>query len=225
MRRRLKRLGQAVKSDKKAAESKTRNSRGSRDKIISVAMREFSSKGLSGARVDRIALLAKTSKNMIYYHFGSKEGLYQEVMQLAYASIRENESEINIERLDPVEALRELVVLSFNYHCKNEVFVRLVMSENMNRAKHLRVSEELAAKNQLIIDALDAILHRGKASGVFRGEIGAVQLHLTISALGFHFISNRYTFSKIFDFDMKSTKALDERRRDVVDIVLRWCCT
>jgi AcrR family transcriptional regulator len=213
-----------VKKDKAQNEAGSSKTRSSKDKIISVALREFSSKGLSGARVDRIAQLAKTSKNMIYYHFGSKEGLYQEVMRLAYASIRRNESQIDIEALGAKDALQALVELSFDYHCKNEVFVRLVMSENMNRAKHLHLTAELEAENKLVISLLDKILAKGKANGVFRSEIEAVRLHLTISALVFHFISNRYTFAKIFGFDMTSAQALADRKKEVVDIVLRWCC-
>lgn len=201
----------------------TRKSRGSREKIVNVALREFSSRGLSGARVDRIARLAKTSKNMIYYHFGSKEGLYQEVMKLAYGNIRQNERAIDVDSVDPVQALKDLVVLSFDYHCRNEMFVRLVMSENMNRAKHLKVSDELKAQNNLIIEILDRILRKGKKEGVFRKDMDPVHLHLTISGLGFHFVSNRYTFGKVFDLDMTSKEAIDQRRAEVVDLVLRWC--
>lgn len=200
----------------------TRKSRGSREKIVTVALREFSGKGLSGARVDRIARLAKTSKNMIYYHFGSKEGLYQEVMQLAYAGIRQNERQLNVETVDPVQALQELVAVSFDYHCRNEMFVRLVMSENMNRAKHLKVSKELKAENWLIIDTLNRILQKGKDAGAFRPDIDPVHLHLTISGFGFHFVSNRYTFEKLFDLDMTSKEALARRRTEVIDLVLRW---
>ena len=201
----------------------TRKSRGSREKIVNVALREFSSKGLSGARVDRIANLAKTSKNMIYYHFGSKEGLYQEVMKLAYANIRQNERTVNVETADPVQALHDIIVLSFDYHCRNEMFIRLVMSENMNRAKHLKVSDELKAENRMIIETLDKVLKKGKKEGVFRRNIDPVSLHLTISGLGFHFVSNRYTFGKVFDLDMTSKEAIDKRRAEVLDLVLRWC--
>ncbi len=60
--------------------------------IVAVATREFADKGLAGARVDLIAEAMRTSKRMIYYYFGSKEGLYLAVLEEAYRSIR------NIER-------------------------------------------------------------------------------------------------------------------------------
>ena len=43
--------------------------------ILTIAMAEFAEKGLSGARIDAIAAATRTSKRMIYYYFGSKEGL------------------------------------------------------------------------------------------------------------------------------------------------------
>src|SRR5438045_3326063 len=44
--------------------------------ILNAAIAEFTSKGLSGARIDRIAKRAGVNKRMIYYYFGNKEGLY-----------------------------------------------------------------------------------------------------------------------------------------------------
>lgn len=168
-------------------------------------------------------MLAKTSKNMIYYHFGSKEGLYQDVMTTAYATIRQNETAVDVENLPPEQALRELVALSFDYHCKNELFVRLVMNENINRARHLKVSDELRSNNRLIIETLSTLLQKGEKEGVFKAGIDPVQLHLTISGLGFHFVSNRYTFGKVFEIDMESKEAIARRRDEVVETVISWC--
>jgi TetR/AcrR family transcriptional regulator len=49
-------------------------------KILSAARNEFAERGLAGARVDRIAALANVNKAMIYYHFHSKDNLYQAVI-------------------------------------------------------------------------------------------------------------------------------------------------
>jgi hypothetical protein len=46
---------------------------------------------------------------------------------------------------------------------------------------------------------------------------------MSMSALCFYNVSNRYTFSRIFDIDMTSPKALAARREIVVDIMDRWC--
>ena len=67
-----------------------------------------------------------------------------------------------------------------------------------------------------------AELDRGIEAGVFRSEIEPVELHMSISALCFYNVSNRYTFSKIFDRDMTSNAAVAARREVVVDMILRW---
>jgi AcrR family transcriptional regulator len=54
-----------------------------RKNILAVARREFAEHGLSGGRIDAIAARMRTTKRMIYYYFGSKEGLYQAVLEQA----------------------------------------------------------------------------------------------------------------------------------------------
>ena len=44
--------------------------------ILAAAEDEFADKGLAGARVDTIAEQSGVNKRMLYYYFGSKEGLY-----------------------------------------------------------------------------------------------------------------------------------------------------
>jgi AcrR family transcriptional regulator len=200
--------------------SATRTS-SSRDKILRVALHEFAAKGLSGARVDRIAAQARTSKRMLYYHFAGKEALYRAVLEKAYAGIRQAEAVIDVDHMEPVDALREIVGSSFDYHSSNEMFVRLVMNENIHRARH--VPEAQVSENRKIIDTLTRILKRGQKAGQFRRGIDPRQLHLTISGLGFHFISNRPTFSRIFELDMSTPAALARRRAIAIDTVLRWC--
>ena len=60
-----------------------------RQDILDVARTEFVEHGLSGARVDAIAARMRTTKRMIYYYFGSKQGLYLAVLEQAYRGIRD----------------------------------------------------------------------------------------------------------------------------------------
>jgi len=210
-----------IQRSARARTEKSISKRGSRERILEIALQEFSEQGFSGARVDRIAKRANTSKHMIYYHFSSKTGLYESVLKEAYGGVRAADATIDVEHMGPVDALRSIVLQSFNYHCDHEVFVRLVMNENIQYAAH--ITDEQVNANKAIIEELSSVLLRGQADGVFRSDIDARQVHLTISALGFHYVSNKYTFSRIFEFDMHSTAAREQRRDLIVDIVLRWC--
>jgi len=58
------------------------------EKILAAARQEFAARGLDGARVDRIAQSAGVNKAMIYYHFRSKEHLYDTVVQFFLESVK-----------------------------------------------------------------------------------------------------------------------------------------
>jgi AcrR family transcriptional regulator len=122
--------------------------------ILEVATAEFADKGLSGARVDAIAAATATSKRMIYYHFGSKQGLYVAVLEAAYRRIRDIESGLNLDDLAPEDALRKLVAFTFDYQQDNEAFIRLVMNENMHRGEYLAQSRTIQDLNVPAIDAV-----------------------------------------------------------------------
>ena len=68
-----------------------------------------------------------------------------------------------------------------------------------------------------------ALIDRGIADGSFRAGLDAVDLHMTISALAFYFVSNRHSFHAIFGVDMTSEAAAERRRAQVIDNVLRYC--
>ena len=56
--------------------TRTQDPEGTRRNILEIASEEFAANGLSGARIDEIAARTRSSKRMIYYYFGDKEGLY-----------------------------------------------------------------------------------------------------------------------------------------------------
>ena len=190
--------------------------------ILRVATAEFADKGLSGARIDEIAAATRTSKRMIYYHFGSNEGLYLAVLEASYERIRQIESQLNLEDLPPEDALRKLVAFTFDYQQDNEDFIRLVMNENIHRAEYLASSQTVQQKNVTAIDALRAIYERGVQAKVFRQGLDAVDLHMSISALCFFNVANRHTFSLIFRRDLSSPAALRARRDSIVEMIVRF---
>src|SRR5689334_10295760 len=120
----------------KASRSKTaipkEEEAGTRDRILEVALQEFSRRGLSGARIDAIAAESGLNKGMIYYYFGSKEDLYVAALEESYRRFRQIESDFHLESLPPVEALGALVGASFDFHAAHPEFIRMVMSENIN---------------------------------------------------------------------------------------------
>ena len=203
--------------------SSERSAEATRADILAVATEEFSAKGLAGARVDEIAERTHTVKRMIYYYFGSKEGLYRAVLEHAYDHIRTIESGLDLDSVAPDEALRQLVKVTFDYHNKHPEFVRLVMNENIHQGAHIASLPHIKERNRTVIATLRKVIDRGIRSKEFREDLDPIELHMTISALAFYNVSNRYTFSLIFGRDMTSPKAVGARREAVADIISRWC--
>ena len=190
--------------------------------IIEVATHEFAQNGLSGARVDEIAAKTACSKRMIYYYFGDKEGLYLKVLEEAYRRVRSVESTLDLDHLEPRQALLALVEFTFEHHHSNDDFIRLVMIENIHHGEYLQRSSVIQELNVAAIDVLERLYRRGLLDGQFRPGLTAIDLHWQISALCFFNVSNRATFSRIFRHDLTSEEALARLRRNVCDTILRY---
>ena len=190
--------------------------------ILEVALHEFAEKGLSGARIDEIAEQTRTSKRMIYYYFDSKDGLYLAVLEDAYRRMRQIESELHLHDLEPLQALRALVEFTFDHHCSNEDYIRLVMNENMERGVYLAQSKTIRELNVPAIQAIQRLYERGVKKGVFRRGLDAVDIHASISALTFFNVSNQHTFGLIFKDKRQGAEATALRRANITDMVLRY---
>ncbi|MFJ1757992.1 TetR family transcriptional regulator [Kitasatospora sp. NPDC088134] len=68
-----------------------------RDRVVAAATAEFARHGIAGARVDRIAKAARTSKERVYAHFTGKEELYRLVCARELAAVA------RAARLDPAD--------------------------------------------------------------------------------------------------------------------------
>ena len=191
--------------------------------ILEVATREFAEKGLAGARIDVIAEAMRTSKRMIYYYFGSKEGLYVAVLEEAYRRMRGIEAGLHLEDLAPEAALRRLVAFTVDYQFAHPEFIRLVMTENIHRGEYLARSGMIRELNVPAIQGLRSVLERGEREGVFRRGIDAVDLHASISALSVFNVANRHTFALIFQRDLDAPDHLEARRDNIVEMIVRFC--
>jgi AcrR family transcriptional regulator len=190
--------------------------------ILAVATREFADRGYAGARINEIAAKTSTTKRMIYYYFGGKEQLYIAVLEQAYSLFRTLEQRLDVEHLDPVEALRELAGLTFDHHESHPDFIRLVSIENIHRARHLARSRVLTGLADPAIGVLDAILVRGREAGVFRDDVDALDVHQVISSYCVFRTANRHTFGAIFGRDMLDPARRDHQRRVLGDLVVAF---
>lgn len=190
-------------------------------RILTAAKAEFARLGLGGARVDEIAEKAEANKRMIYHYFGNKEDLFIAVLEETYLDIRTAEQELQLDDLPADEALETLVRFTWDYYLANPEFIRLVNSANLHKGKHLESADKVKEASRRYVAMIQSILDRGVASGLFRAGVDAGQLNITIAAIGYYYLTNRFSGEILFERDYMTSAALEARLSFNIDTVMR----
>jgi AcrR family transcriptional regulator len=201
---------------------KPKSPEANRARILKAALDEFAARGFKGASMDAIAARTQTTRALINYYFDGKEPLYIAVLEQVYAEIREAEGRLDLDHLEPAEAMRRIVAFTYNYYVTHEGFVHLVVAENQARGRHLKKSKLMRTLNRPIIDRLARVIARGQADGSFRRDVDAVEIHKAIAALGIFNVTNKYTFGAIFQRDMGARGDVGRRRDMVAELILSY---
>ena len=216
------RVKDPVAKDVVATTPRKRDSIGTQDRILAAAQAEFARRGYDGARVDAITDRAKVSKNLLYHHFGSKEALYIRVLERTYETLRRRQGDVPLAGLDPVEAMRRLCESTFQVFIDEPDVIVMLNTENLHRGRHLAKSPIIRALYNRLSDTLRTILDEGETQGVFRSGIDATELYISMSGLGYFYLSNRFTLSMLFERDLKAPENLARRKAHIVDMVLSY---
>ncbi len=196
-----------------------------RRRILAAAKVEFAKHGLGGARVDVIAARAKSNKRMMYHYFGNKEALFKLVLEDAYADFRDAEKALELDHEEPITALKKLVAFNWKYFLDNPEFITLVNSENLHKARHIKNSKRMQEMSRNFVGRMRALLDRGAEHKLFHTGLDAVQVQITVAAIGYYYLTNRYTGTIVFERNMVSSTALEERLKFNTQTVLRMVCT
>ena len=192
-----------------------------RDSLLRAAIKVFARHGFDGGSVEQISSAAHSHDRMIYYYFGSKQGLYTAVLEETYRRFDEAEAGLELDLDRPTESLVDVVRFMLNYYRRNPEFVTLLNTENLHRGRHLARSLRKGEYSSPAIGIIDQLLHRGTASGVFRPDITARDLYLMIAALGYFYQSNRFTLSAFLGENLEAPEAVAHWETFVIDAVLR----
>lgn len=211
--------------DVAAPAKKPRNPYDTKRRILAAAKVEFAKKGLGGARVDDIAARAKANKRMMYHYFGNKEELFRQVVEDAYGEFREREAALELDSLEPVAAVKTLIAFIWKYFLDNPEFITLVNSENLHKARHIKKSQRMQEMNRSFVRRMQRLLERGVKAQVFRKGLDPVQVNISIAAVGYYYLTNRFTGSIVFERDLMAEDALAARLEFNTRTILRMICT
>jgi AcrR family transcriptional regulator len=199
-----------------------RDAAATRGKILRAALVEFGNRGLPDTRTEDIAARCKVNKRMIYYYFGSKEGLYLAALEKVYEDLVRLEGEIDVEHLDPAAAIEAMINLKIDYYLDHPHFISFLTLENLYKGRNLRRSKKLDAFKTPLTQMIARILERGVRAGLFRRDVDPFDLYVSICGLGFVYFANRHTLGAIFARDLMSPPMIRRRRQAIVAMVLGY---
>jgi TetR/AcrR family transcriptional regulator len=198
---------------------KRRDSQKSAKRLLLAAAEVFAERGPDATTVDEVCQKAGLNKRMIYHYFGSKAGLYREVLKYVYEKFLSLEVELAAMLLRPEELLNAVVSKYIDFLHEHPDFVRILGYENLNEG---RVARELnlAGGKSKILEALRLLVEQGQARGRFRRDVDLDELLISIFGLCFFPFSNRHTMSEILGHSIITKPRLKQRKAHVVQLLL-----
>ena len=192
-----------------------------RHAILRAATKVFARHGFAGGRVEQISKAAKSYDRMIYYYFGSKEGLFIAVLEDTYRRFNEAEQALALDLAQPLQALDAVIRFVWGYYQKNPEFITLLNSENLLRGKHIAKSERARDYSSPAIAITERVLRSGVDQGLFRADLNARDLYLMIASMAYFYLSNRFTLSSFLGESLEAPAALVHWEAFVIDAVRR----
>jgi TetR/AcrR family transcriptional regulator len=144
------------------------------------------------------------------------------LLERTYDTIRRRQNDLQLRGMDPVEAMRKLVIFTGRIWVQFPAFLRLLQSENLIGGRHVRASGEIQRMYNPLLDTINELLQRGTRMGLFRKDIDPVDLYISISALTAHYITNHHTFEAIFSQRLLAPRRVKQRLEHAADMVERY---
>src|SRR6058998_1694199 len=95
-------------------------------RIGAAAREEFAKRGYAGARVEQIARRAGVNKQLLFYYYHSKRGLFQAVLGEAAGELETALRELTLPPGGPLERLRLTLQAQFEFLAQNPQIVALI---------------------------------------------------------------------------------------------------
>lgn len=131
--------------------------RNKKEKIISAAISEFAKDGFEKASIDAIALKAKVAKGTVFYHFKSKNELFEEIVTEAYKKL-EKIVEKKIENLKTErEKIEKIIEIEVDFIHKYRDLFSVYLSDTIKKITSFKI--------------IDGVLKVGIQKGEFRKDL------------------------------------------------------
>jgi TetR/AcrR family transcriptional regulator len=209
-----------MESETQIASAQTDRSSETRMRILDAALREFSSLGMAGARMDQIAAAAGVNKALLYYHFDSKENLYAAALEMIAGRVRDQSMSVFLLKVSPGERLIRSALNHFDRILTQGEFQSLMQQEMMRM--HQGEASAMSIVVKRVFAPMQAMQQSMVREGIVSGELinaDWMQIHLsTLGANVFYFLAAP-VWRLLMDFDPFAPEVLAARRRSMVEFL------
>lgn len=146
--------------------------------VITVALKRFSRKPYSDAKLESIARNSGVPKSAILKHFGDKKNLYHSTLAEAVRRLQPPAEALTIDSAIPVDGVRQVVEAIFQRFVDEPDCLRMVQMENLQRVLKLPELAPLINQSEVILQ-LDKLLMVGQDAGAFRPGISAYDVYFS----------------------------------------------
>jgi TetR/AcrR family transcriptional regulator len=192
------------------------NSAATREAILEAAERIFGDEGLAGARTDAIAAAAGVNKALLYYYFGSKDGLYRAVLEAYLADFNRRAMEV----LSSQGSARALLLRYINLHFDlvaahphhGPLFQRTLMTDQKLLVRLGREYFLPRAK------ALLKVIERGMRTGEFR-RMDSTHAAISLISLIVFYFSSAPVMRAVSGIDPYTKANVERRKKEVLKFI------
>ena len=150
---------------------------GSGAALLEAAALEFGERGYDATRVDRIAERAGVNKAMLYYHFGSKEGLYVEVVRDLFRAVGARATAIADGPGGAAAKLDAWIATIVEEASARPWMPPIMLREFASAGSHL--DTDTFSLMNAVFGTLEKVIAQGRREGVFR-RADPLLTHLTV---------------------------------------------
>lgn len=194
-----------------------------KQRILQAALREFTERGLDGARVERIAESAGVNKALLYYYYSSKENLFSAVVDEHFRMILPLIRKTLEDTSDPGTALRQVAAVYAELSQRHPEFIRLLVRELAQPNSPMVVRAAKTMKESGVPGLLRRLLSEGQAKGTIR-EFDLRQAAVSFITMNLGYFIMAPIIDRILQIEDRE-RFVSERVQANVDLFLRGVTT
>jgi TetR/AcrR family transcriptional regulator len=189
-----------------------------KEKILEAARLEFGRHGLAGARVDQIAQSAAVNKAMIYYHFGSKENLYQAVIEDHFSVISEFLEKNIISDISVEDVFPKISEFINSLFTERKNFLPIMLREIADGGGRIKTVMARLISDKGISEKISMMIDSGIKDGRFR-EVDSKQAMISFLGMNMFYLMLSPAINIVWEIQ-NETKFRQERPQAVAELFL-----